>query len=60
MDGCGDFIISSLVQMCFPGQKQVTCEDEALALLVHSGDTTNHLAVLSVQIFVCVCVYFLV
>lgn len=47
MDGCGDLIISSLVLMCFPGQKQVTCQDEALAVLMHSRDTTNYLAVLS-------------
>lgn len=56
MDGCGDLIISSSVQMCFPGQKQVTCQDEALAVLVHTGDSTNHLAVLCK--YLCVCVYF--
>lgn len=56
MDGCGDLIISSSVQMCFPGQKQVTCQDEALAVLVHTGDSTNHLAVLS-GANICVCVY---
>lgn len=58
MDGWMDLIISSSVWMCFPGQKQVTCQDEALAVLVHSGDTTNHLAVLSgANIWVCVYVF---
>lgn len=57
MDGCGDLIISSSVQMCFPGQKQVTCQDEALAVLVHTGDSTNRLAVLS-GANICVCEYF--
>lgn len=56
MDVCRELIISSLVQMCFPGQKQVTCQDEALALLLHSGYTTNYLAVLS-SANICVYVY---
>lgn len=56
MDGCGDLVISSSVQMFFPGQKQVTCQDEVLAVLVHSGNTTDHLAILS-GANICVFIY---